>query len=142
MSEQTPLEQPPQPEAAPGDRWGDPISEERKAELEAVLQQWEGTAAHGEQAVPFAGVRLSGADVFWLAVCALAGGMEADAAALVAAEARLRDERRRFSLDLSALHLEAAYLRAAHLEGASLRAAHLEGAYLRAAHLEDALPHP
>jgi uncharacterized protein YjbI with pentapeptide repeats len=81
-------------------------------------------------------VRFKGADVFWLAVRALAG-LEGDRAE---AEARLRTEgpgdgRR---IDLSNLHLEGANLRNAQLEGAILHLAHLEGSDLHRAHLDHA----
>jgi hypothetical protein len=60
-----------------GYRWGDPISEGRQAQLEAKLKEWETAADHGERAGPFDGgpfrIRLTGADVFYLAACALAG---------------------------------------------------------------------
>jgi hypothetical protein len=38
---------------ATGDKWGDDISEERQAELEARLQAWEMEADHGERKGPF-----------------------------------------------------------------------------------------
>jgi hypothetical protein len=59
-----------------GKRWGDPISDERQAELQGILDAWNAPdAEHGERQGPFdngprqwsGGVRLSGAEVFWLA---------------------------------------------------------------------------
>jgi hypothetical protein len=59
----------------PADAWGQPISEERQAELAAMLAAWDAPGAeHGEHKGPFDrhpgedyGVRLAGGDVFWLA---------------------------------------------------------------------------
>ncbi len=106
-----------------GDRWGDHISPERKAELQGYLDRWDKETDHGERKGPFAGVKLSGADVYWAA-------------------------RRAKRYDFSEAHLEGAYLGRAHLnhailrktrlEGASLFQAHLEGANLHDAHLEGA----
>src|ERR1044071_1285219 len=66
----------PHPEAV-GTRWGDPISEERQAELQGYLDRWEAETDHGERKGPFDlgasrtgiphGVPLTGADVSWLA---------------------------------------------------------------------------
>lgn len=60
-----------------GDRWGDPISEERQAELQGYLDRWQTGNDHGARTGPFdrAGlsdeeqerIKLTGADVFWLA---------------------------------------------------------------------------
>ena len=78
----------------------------------------------------FKGVKLTGADVFWLATYALTGpDVTADTRA--AAQLRLRTP----SLSdpatvwpaVSNLHLESASLVGAHLEGAALAEAHLEG---------------
>src|SRR5260221_11372319 len=64
-----------QPAETTGDRWGDPISEERQAELQDYLDRWqaETEAEHGERKGPFAGVPLTGADVFYLAARTLVG---------------------------------------------------------------------
>ncbi|MGO8946875.1 MAG: pentapeptide repeat-containing protein [Ktedonobacterales bacterium] len=106
-----------------GDKWGDPISPERQGELQGYLDRWDKETDHGERKGPFAGVKLSGADVYWAA-------------------------RRAKRYDFSEAHLEGAYLGRAHLnhailrktrlEGASLFQAHLEGANLHDAHLEGA----
>jgi hypothetical protein len=126
----------PHPEAV-GTRWGDPISAERQAELQAILDAWNAPGAdHGARRGPFdrAGVndeegtlpRLSGADVRWLAD--QTGRSESGRVPnLHLEEANLR-----------AAHLEGTFLSAAHLEGADLYAAHLEGAHLVEAHLEGA----
>jgi hypothetical protein len=106
-----------------GKRWGDPISAERQAELQGYLDRWAAETDHGERKGPFdaqqgtaLGVRLTGADVSWLA------------------EQSGRDEYGR----VPNLHLEGAHLGDEHLEGANLYRARLEGAYLGAAHLEGA----
>ncbi|MGO8950540.1 MAG: hypothetical protein ACLQUY_23360 [Ktedonobacterales bacterium] len=52
----------PHPEAV-GKRWGDPISQERQAKLQAYLDRWQAEADHGLRAGPFTYVRLTGADV-------------------------------------------------------------------------------
>lgn len=105
--------------AQPGDAWGDPISAERQAELRTLAerqQAWvaQPEATRGDSA--FEGVRLTGADVYWLA------------------EASGRDE---FG-GLPNLHLEGANLNGAQLEGAHLSFVHLEGASLNGAQLEGA----
>jgi uncharacterized protein YjbI with pentapeptide repeats len=133
-------------------RWGEPITPERQAELDGYLQRWaaEETAAggpgHGERAGPFAGatarepgVPLTGADVFYLATRAIAGGQHADAELLAAAQAQLRSAGLASALNLATLHLEGASLHLAHLEHAYLKEAHLEHARLFGVHLEDAV---
>jgi uncharacterized protein YjbI with pentapeptide repeats len=86
---------------------------------------------------PFAGTRLDGADVFALAVSALAGDGERDAIATDLRAAR-HDVSFRATFDLSGLHLEGAILEGADLEGAALRGARLSGANLRHANLRRA----
>jgi hypothetical protein len=49
------------------DKWGDSISPDRQAELQGYLDRWQAETGHGKGSEPFAGVRLTGADVFWLA---------------------------------------------------------------------------
>ncbi len=54
----------------PGDKWGDPISEQRQAELKWLAErqrEWVGQpeATRGDSV--FKGVQLTGADVLWLA---------------------------------------------------------------------------
>ncbi|HEY7020176.1 MAG TPA: hypothetical protein VH349_03600 [Ktedonobacterales bacterium] len=46
------------------DAWGDDITEEREAELGAILATWDAEADHGNRRGPFDGAHLSGADVF------------------------------------------------------------------------------
>jgi hypothetical protein len=135
-----------EPQEAQETRWGDAITPERQEELEALLQPWEqlSAAEQAERGGPFAGIKLTGIDVFYLAVRALAGGLAGDQAAWDVAAARLRSAQNdalllRILLDLSALHLEGASLEEAHLEGASLIGARLERASLTEAHLEGAI---
>ena len=47
-----------------GDAWGDDITEEREAELGAILAIWDTEIDHGDRRGPFDGAHLSGADVF------------------------------------------------------------------------------
>lgn len=110
MSEPQPYERP---------KWGDEISDERKAELQQYLQTWEQETDHGERRGPFDGIKLTGEDVFWLAE--LSG--------------------REYYLVSSAvpnLHLDGADLSYATLTNANLRRATLTGANLRFATLDDA----
>jgi len=116
-----------------GNRWGDPISEERQAELQGYLDRWAAETDHSAQRGPFDGglgkgsVRLSGADVSWLAK--RSGGDKNGRVPDLHLEGAHLDE----------AHLEGAYLGRAHLEGADLYEAHLEGAVLAYAHLEGAV---
>jgi hypothetical protein len=102
------------PAETTGNRWGEPISAERQAELQGYLDRWEAETDHGEREGPFDGgllklsVDLTGADVLWLA----------------------EQSRRRLFGKVPDLHLEHADLRDAHLERANLTGAHLEGAKL------------
>jgi hypothetical protein len=129
----------PHPEAV-GMRWGDPISEERQAGLQAQADQQREWAANAEAERGdslFTDVRLTGADVFWLASSALAGpdgGVVTSEQWSRAAE-RLRvasnaAARGAGALDLSELHLEGADLTEVHLEGTVLTRAHLETLYV------------
>ena len=133
-----------EPQSAPlpaGDAWGDPIDEARKQELWQRQRVWSEETNQGERQGPFADERLTGAEVFWLAVSAIAGP-EADAEAMTTAEQQLRaaatDSSVRYKVDLSQLHLEQTNLNGAYLEKAILHRVHLEGAYLNDAHLEGA----
>ncbi|HEX9067448.1 MAG TPA: pentapeptide repeat-containing protein [Ktedonobacterales bacterium] len=115
----------------PADAWGQPISAERQAELQGCLDQWAAETEHGERQGPFdwifddATVRLTGADVFWLA---------GRARKPLGAMSDLHLER----ANLVGAHLEGAWLTEAHLEGATLTRARLDGATLAQAHLEEA----
>jgi uncharacterized protein YjbI with pentapeptide repeats len=105
-----------QPNQGPHEpKWGDSIGVERQAELQGYLDRWQAETDHGLRIGPFHGVRLTGADVSWLA--------------------------ERSGWDMNGwvpLHLEAVDLRGAHLERASLMEAHMEGVFLTLAHLERA----
>lgn len=109
--------QPQEQASAVAEKWGDPISPERQAELQGYLDRWEEETDHGERKGPFyklpgkdLGVSLTGADVGCLA------------------EQLGPDEDGR----VSNLHLEGADLVAAHLEGARLEGSHLETLYVNA----------
>ncbi|HUY78698.1 MAG TPA: hypothetical protein VMV29_18140, partial [Ktedonobacterales bacterium] len=52
--------------------WGDAIEEGRKQALWGRLRAWWEEQEHGERKGPFAGEELTGAEVFWLAVCVVA----------------------------------------------------------------------
>jgi uncharacterized protein YjbI with pentapeptide repeats len=106
-----------QEQEQPADVWGQPISEERQAELAAMLTAWDVPGAeHGKRKGPFDDARLTGADVSWLV------------------EKSRRDE----NGGVPDLHLERARLGGAYLQGANLRAALLQGADLGGAYLQGA----
>lgn len=130
---------------AVGKRWGDPISEERQAELEEAvarqkvwLKQPEASRGRG----PFSTLGLTGADVYWVILhfgASFYGFLEK----VEAMKARhLPESWERIEQDFVAeqldRHFEGAWLSQAHLEGAELAGAHFEGANLEMAHLEGA----
>jgi uncharacterized protein YjbI with pentapeptide repeats len=122
-------------------RWGEPLPPARRAELDGQLLAWERAAGAGSPQLrtgPFDGERLTGADVFYLAVRALSR----PTGDVISADRRLREASGHIELaravDLSDLHLERSGLRGAHLENAVLDGAHLEGAVLEDAHLQGA----
>jgi uncharacterized protein YjbI with pentapeptide repeats len=145
----------PHPEAV-GMRWGDPISEERQAALETRLQQWKAQTGQVANGGPFAQVRLTGADVFWLVTRAhreidgtsLPGGEPVTNTSFTPAQSTLQTV---FEFDFEALPIDENIRRAkhgsdllrrsVHLEDADLTGAHLEGADLMGAHLEEAILH-
>ncbi|HEY7832597.1 MAG TPA: pentapeptide repeat-containing protein [Ktedonobacterales bacterium] len=103
--------------ATPNDAYGQPISAERQAELRVLFERQHEWAAQPEAERGrsiFQYVRLSGADISWLA------------------EQSGRDQHN----DVPNLHLEKAIISMAHLEGADLGGAHLERANLRGAWLD------
>jgi uncharacterized protein YjbI with pentapeptide repeats len=110
----------PHPEAV-GTRWGDPISDERQAELQARLDAWAAETTHGQRSGPFDGDHLSGADVFYLAARALAGS----SGELLAARQRL--ERGDLSTDdfraVSTVCLNGAILSRQRIEASAAAAA-------------------
>jgi uncharacterized protein YjbI with pentapeptide repeats len=142
---------------AEGKRWGDPITRKRQEELLSRLRTWQPQVGQSNRIYkegPFSrsGIRLTGADIFFLAAHALINTRD-DCPDQAAAQTVLEHvfdspDELYFKLDLSALHLEGAHLWRAHLEGVYLATAHLEGAqidnaflnncYLREAHLEGA----
>jgi uncharacterized protein YjbI with pentapeptide repeats len=115
-------------------KWGDDISDERRAELDARLQAWAQETDHRERRGPFDRVSLTGADVFFLAASVIA--RSEDEFAFVLEHLRKPPEGERY--DLSALHLERAILIFARLDGANLSGARLDGADLSDATLIDA----
>jgi hypothetical protein len=116
----------PHPEAA-GMRWGDPISEERQAGLQALAdrqQEWAANAEVERGDSLFTDVRLTGADMFWLASSALAGpdggvvaseqwARAAEQLRAASAASKAAVARGAGALDLSALHLETLYVNTA-----------------------------
>jgi uncharacterized protein YjbI with pentapeptide repeats len=95
-----------------------------------------GAAPGGGKSV-LAGIRLTGADIFWLAARAMAGA-EGDATATleVLAAASRGDSTALSTVHLGALHLQGVDLRDVNLSGAVLVGAHFDGAMLSRAHLE------
>jgi uncharacterized protein YjbI with pentapeptide repeats len=153
------------PDEQPGpaeSSWGTRPTEQRQAELEKRLREWESEGDQSDRRDPFTDEALNGADVFWLAICAYRAYAETDESE---AERSLRTIPSGLSLslsfNLSALHLEWAVLERANLEranlaeanmgrtslrgtnlkGADLRGANLEGADLKGANLEGAILH-
>jgi hypothetical protein len=65
------------PQARQGNAWGDDLSDERKAEREERLQEWAQETAHGDLTGPCdkraRRFKLTGADVFALAIRSVAG---------------------------------------------------------------------
>jgi uncharacterized protein YjbI with pentapeptide repeats len=146
-----------------GIAWGDAISAERASELEALLRRWEEGSDRHDRAGPFARVRLTGADVFWLASRARSEISTGGAARTQQADSLTRavehvsppggapqDEndlpvalyiqsmQRAVQIVRTGVHLEEADLSGAHLEGADLSGAHLERCALHEAHLQGA----
>ncbi len=131
------------PQKQYGIAWGDEIDETRKQELWARLRAWWDEEDHGERKGPFAGERLTGAEVFWLAVCALAKDENSTEGQ---SEQRLRRAPHDATLsylclqraNLTNTRLDRAILSAAHLEGTDLSKAYLPYADLTLTHLERA----
>src|SRR5260221_9145062 len=119
-----------QVEQAADPKWGDSLDrlgEERKAELAERLWGWTPAQATEDQPGPFAGERLTGLEVYWLAACAVAGqdGETAAAARL------LVDANERVSIRVVHVPLAGARLRAAQLAGADPPPAPVQGAHPR-----------
>jgi uncharacterized protein YjbI with pentapeptide repeats len=119
-----------------GIAWGDPIGPERLAELKELFERQRVWAEQEDRAIEqsvFQGVKLTGADVFWLTALALAEQENGD---LSEAARKLR-EYRQFGFSAAMLHLEGADLSGAQLQNANLRGAHLSGANLSEAQLQE-----
>lgn len=121
------------PDLKPGDAWGDSITKKRAAELEEMLKTWEMQGEeHGGRGGPFDGVRLSGADVSWLAVRVLAGtGTHQTVAAGMDQHWPMQER----TIVPNRLNLSGADLRGADLRGANLGHAELIRANLTRAKL-------
>src|SRR5260221_733861 len=128
--------------------WGDDISDGRKAGLKALADKQRKWVTHPEAPrgdSAFKDVKLTGADVFWLATYALAGP-EASAEEIAAKRDELGISAHFTDVstlllqgaDLWQAHLQGAHLGGAQLQGARLAYAHLQGAHLRSAQLRDA----
>jgi hypothetical protein len=127
------------PDLPVGTAWGESITISRASELEGVLQAWASVDEHGERKGPFDGVKLSGADVYWLAAHTLAY----TAGNLATAEHQLRTAKddvdlRTHLFNPPSLNLQGASLQWAQLQGAILRGAQLQGADLFQARLHGA----
>lgn len=130
--------------------WGAPVDDHRRRWLLDRALRWRDAYDHDGRIGPFAGVRLSGADVFVLAAWILSPDDPASAErVLYAMHAGTLGERDpRHNLSLGGLHLEGADLSGAELEGAllngiqfqhaNLQGARLTGASLLLAHLDSA----
>ena len=146
-------DQPGQPDQPARDRWGDPISDDRKKWLQARVDQQREWAAQPEASQgsgSFKWVHLTGADVFWLAKQVRANsrpervpnlhleGARLSGTYLEGADLNGADLAR---ADLLMAHLERTSLNGAHLERAVVVEARLERADLSGARLEDAVLH-
>jgi uncharacterized protein YjbI with pentapeptide repeats len=141
------------------DKWGDPISEGRQAELRALFEQQKAWVAQPEPTrgeSVFRGVRLTGAEVYWLAMESAPNAIgdaphlhleSADLSGAQLAGADLRGaqlagalliEAQLAGANLSKAQLEGAHLTLAQLGVANLSDAQLQGAYLTAAQLKGA----
>jgi uncharacterized protein YjbI with pentapeptide repeats len=111
--------------------------------LQGYLDRWEAETDHGGRKGPFDAhgltddirehLRLSGADVAWLAT-----HVSVDTVTITVKVSPLSAPATSTTYTVPDLHLEGANLLDAHLEGADLRSAHLEWATLSSAHLERA----
>ena len=138
------------PSAAAAAGWGAPVDDHRRRWLLDRVLRWRDEYDRDGRIGPFAGVRLSGADVFVLAAWILAPDDPTSAErVLYAIQAGTLGERDpRHNMSLGGLHLEGADLSGAELEGAllngiqfqhaNLQGARLTGASLLLAHLDSA----
>jgi hypothetical protein len=126
MSEQQTASACPHPDAV-GKRWGDPISEERQAKLQSIVDRWEAETGHGERKGPFAPARKAHVS---LEAVRLAGGRHAGVH-LTGSDVSWLAERSGRSYDgygVPNLHLEGADLGGAQLQDADLRGASFDKA--------------
>lgn len=120
--------------------WGEPIDSKRQAELDAMLRHWLMREGEREQG-PFWGVRLSGADVFWLApLMTIIDGSDGLSNDSVHSEgSNVPFSVLRFAkLNLAGANLNQAVLTGANLNQANLNSATLTGASLDGADLSGA----
>ena len=117
-----------------GTGWGDAIADDRKQELWSRLRAWWDEGIYDQVTGPFAKERLTGAEVFWLAVCALA---KKDNTTEEVAQLRLRTTRigSAANIDLSCLCLRDANLANVQLQGAILRGVQAQKVLLSGAQL-------
>jgi uncharacterized protein YjbI with pentapeptide repeats len=87
---------------------------------------WNDASYYERQGLDLRGANLSGADLSYLPLTKMLGGLTGGAWTNITPKHR----------EMAAVHMEHAYLKGTHLEGATLGRAHLEGCYLGQAHLE------
>jgi uncharacterized protein YjbI with pentapeptide repeats len=117
--------------------WRHRISEERQTELQAILEAWNAPGAdHDNCDGPFDGLKLTGADLRWLANQTGYDGL-GHAPNLHLESAHLNGAQLERA-HLSGAHLERVKLFGAQLKRATFYGAHLEGADLRAVDAEGA----
>lgn len=122
-----------------GDAWGASVTKSRAHELEVALKQSEVAISNDEDASPFEGMRLTGADVFWLVVSTLVGTTPQLDANVAEWLLQVRDDfLARRHISLSALNLNGADLSGAKLSGAILRYVDLSDANFNKANLSNA----
>jgi hypothetical protein len=135
MSEQQPT--------VPSDqvKWGDSLDvlgEERKQELAQRLWGWQPEAIYDDLHGPFVNEHLNGLEVFWLAICAIAGS-DGDISKVEQLLRKAENDRVvRYALSVSKLVLVGANLRGAQLQHAQLHDAQLQHADLSSAQLTGA----
>ena len=117
--------------------FGRPISGNRQEYLQSLLarQQAQSSRDRRDQGKPFAGVKLSGADVSWLLGSAPDEALSLEGARLFGAHL---ENAQLAKVCLKSSNLIRAHLEATDLSGAQLAGADLTGAYLRGADLSGA----
>jgi uncharacterized protein YjbI with pentapeptide repeats len=129
---------------ATGDKWGDPISPERQAELQGFLDRWGAETDHAQTAGPFdpsgcsteeqANLHLTGSDVFWL----VEQSQRHKNGVLLRSLERVNQQSERPQAGALVLPLQGANLTDADLAGADITGADLTGADLTGADLTGA----